>query len=113
MIDTDIYKKNVDAHPYMTGMSFVLGMYAFNLQGMIYGPLILCFSLLAKEIFKQLVLNNGPSPKGKTKSSPQKNLFVKKQSQVIKPSIATNVKFRSRKGKLPSIPIIPTTDNII
>jgi len=97
LIDTDIYKKNVDAHPYMTGMSFVLGMYAFNFKGLIYGPLILCFSLLAKEIFKQLFIEkSSSSPKRSVKSSPVKSQFSRKASLMAS-------KLKSSKRKLPTI----------
>jgi predicted PurR-regulated permease PerM len=56
LIDNEIYKKNVrGSNPYVTGMSFVMGMYAFGLKGLIYGPVILCISLFMLEIIKTLI----------------------------------------------------------
>eukprot|EP01016_Furgasonia_blochmanni_P000661 TRINITY_DN10184_c0_g1_i10.p1 TRINITY_DN10184_c0_g1~~TRINITY_DN10184_c0_g1_i10.p1 ORF type:complete len:229 (-),score=47.34 TRINITY_DN10184_c0_g1_i10:236-922(-) len=38
----DIYEKQVVIHPYVTGLSVVFGVYAFNVSGVIYGPLVVC-----------------------------------------------------------------------
>jgi predicted PurR-regulated permease PerM len=56
MVDNEIYKKNVrTANPYVTGMSFVMGVYTFGIKGIIYGPVILCVSLSVIEIIKTLI----------------------------------------------------------
>lgn len=54
--DSDIYKRNVKkSDPYITGLSFVMGMYTFGLKGMIYGPVLLCVSITVIDIVKILI----------------------------------------------------------
>ena len=36
----DIYQNSIDVHPYVTGLSIFMGIYAFNIKGIIYGPLL-------------------------------------------------------------------------
>ena len=50
---TDIYQKNIDVHPYITGLSVFLGIYAFGIKGIIYGPLLVCLVLIIYEITKE------------------------------------------------------------
>lgn len=55
-VDSDIYKKNVKrSHPYITGLSFVMGMYTFGFKGMIYGPVLLCVSITVIDIIRTLI----------------------------------------------------------
>jgi predicted PurR-regulated permease PerM len=55
-IDNCVYKRNVrKSDPYITGLSFVMGMYTFGLKGIIYGPVILCFSITVTDIIKILI----------------------------------------------------------
>lgn len=54
-VDNAIYNKNFSTHPYITGLSFVMGMYAFGFKGIIYGPLLLCFSLLISRVFSNIM----------------------------------------------------------
>jgi len=49
----DIYEKSIDVHPYVTGLSIVMGIYAFNVQGIIYGPLLMCIILIVIELIKK------------------------------------------------------------
>ena len=49
-IFSDCYQLNVQTHPYITGMSFMMGFYTFGLIGIVYGPVILCITLLIKDI---------------------------------------------------------------
>ena len=49
----DIYKKSIDVHPYLTGLSIVMGIYAFDVQGIIYGPLLMCFIMIIIELVKK------------------------------------------------------------
>lgn len=55
-IDTDIYKKNVKiSHPYVTGLSFVMGVYTFGFKGLVYGPVLLCVSITTMDIIRILI----------------------------------------------------------
>jgi predicted PurR-regulated permease PerM len=55
-VDNDIYKKNVrKSDPYITGLSFVMGMYTFGFKGIIYGPVLLCVSITVSDIIKILI----------------------------------------------------------
>jgi len=49
----DIYQKSINIHPYLTGLSIVLGIYAFDVQGIIYGPLLMCITLIVIELIKK------------------------------------------------------------
>ena len=55
---TDIYQKNIDVHPYITGLSVFLGIYAFGIKGIIYGPLLVCLVLIIYEITKESTFND-------------------------------------------------------
>jgi predicted PurR-regulated permease PerM len=58
-VDSDIYKKNVKgSDPYITGLSFVMGMYTFGFKGMIYGPVLLCFSITVMDIIRIIIKFN-------------------------------------------------------
>jgi predicted PurR-regulated permease PerM len=53
---SDIYKKNVKkSDPYITGLSFVMGMYTFGFKGLIYGPVLLCVSITVIDLIKILI----------------------------------------------------------
>ena len=41
-----IYEKHIIVHSYMAGLSVVMGTYAFDLKGIIYGPLLVCMMLI-------------------------------------------------------------------
>lgn len=53
MVYNDIYKKSIDIHPYLTGLSIVMGIYAFDVHGIIYGPLLMCITLIVIELVKK------------------------------------------------------------
>lgn len=55
---TDIYQKNIDVHPYITGLSVFLGIYTFGIKGIIYGPLLICGILIIYELTKECKLND-------------------------------------------------------
>lgn len=55
---TDIYQKNIDVHPYVTGLSVFLGIYTFGIKGIIYGPLLICGILIIYELTKECKLND-------------------------------------------------------
>lgn len=40
-------------HPYVTGLTIVMGIYAFNAQGIIYGPLLMCVMMILIELIKK------------------------------------------------------------
>lgn len=49
---TDIYDREVRAvEPYLMGMSVFMGYYAFDLQGIFYGPLLICLVRIVYDIF--------------------------------------------------------------
>lgn len=48
----EIYKNNFLSHPYVTGLSFVMGFYSMGFTGIIYGPTILCVSILVRDLIK-------------------------------------------------------------
>ena len=54
-VDNSIYKKHFDTPPYITGLSFVMGMYAFGFKGIVYGPLLLCLSMLISQVFANIM----------------------------------------------------------
>jgi len=55
-VDNDIYKKNLKiSHPYITGLSFVMGVYTFGFKGIVYGPVLLCVSITFKDIIRILI----------------------------------------------------------
>ena len=56
-IINDVYKINVNAHPYITGMSFIMGFYTWGIIGIIYGPVVLCFTLLLRNLFMIIIDN--------------------------------------------------------
>ena len=52
---TDIYEREVRAaKPYLMGMSVFMGYYAFDLQGIFYGPLLICLVRIVYDIFNQI-----------------------------------------------------------
>lgn len=55
---TDIYQKNIDVHPYITGLSVFLGIYTFGIKGIIYGPLLVCGILIIYEISRECRFND-------------------------------------------------------
>lgn len=50
-VDRLIYKKTTNAHPYMLGTSVFLGMYAFGVQGVIFGPSLVCISVVLYDFY--------------------------------------------------------------
>ncbi len=55
-VDNEIFKKNVKiSHPYVTGLSFVMGVYTFGIKGIVYGPVLLCVSITFKDIIRILI----------------------------------------------------------
>jgi len=41
-------------HPYLTALSIVMGIYAFELQGLVLGPLLLCVTLICINVSRKL-----------------------------------------------------------
>ena len=39
------------SHPYVTGLSLMLGIYTYGLEGVILGPMIVCFTLILYSVF--------------------------------------------------------------
>lgn len=59
-LDNAIYNKHFSTHPYITGLSFVMGMYTFGFKGIIYGPLLMCLSKLISQVFENIMEKNQP-----------------------------------------------------
>ena len=56
IVDNDIYMKNVKiSHPYVTGLSFVMGVYTFGFKGIVYGPVLLCVSITFTDIIRIII----------------------------------------------------------
>ena len=49
MAFNEIYQKHVHTHPYVTGLSILMGVYAFDLKGIIFGPLLVCVMVILYE----------------------------------------------------------------
>ncbi|CAJ0578798.1 unnamed protein product, partial [Mesorhabditis spiculigera] len=50
-VDAAFYKEVKYAHPYVTGLSIIGGMYWLSLQGAIVGPIILCVFLVMVDVY--------------------------------------------------------------
>ena len=48
--DHYIYKRSTNTHPYLLGLSVVMGVYAFGVLGVLIGPLLLCLSVIIYHI---------------------------------------------------------------
>eukprot|EP00347_Sterkiella_histriomuscorum_P007676 403348000 len=54
-ITNDIYIKEIrKINPYLLGMSVFMGYYAFDLQGIFYGPLLVTIGFIIYELFNQI-----------------------------------------------------------
>ncbi|KJE94521.1 hypothetical protein CAOG_05155 [Capsaspora owczarzaki ATCC 30864] len=54
VVDPEILTEIKHAHPYITGLSILLGLYAFDLPGVVIGPLLVCVvQLIARLIQEQ------------------------------------------------------------
>ena len=51
-VDSYIYAKRLNAHPYLLGMSVAFGLYSFGIEGVIYGPILLCITLTLVNIIR-------------------------------------------------------------
>ena len=49
MAFNEIYQKHIHVHPYVTGLSVLMGVYAFDLKGIIFGPLLVCIMIIMYE----------------------------------------------------------------
>lgn len=52
----------VQVHPYLTALSIAMGMYAFELQGVVLGPLLLCVTLIFIDVTRKLSAMQAASP---------------------------------------------------
>ncbi len=52
-VDGLIMKKYAHTHPYVLGMSIALGLYAFGLIGVVYGPVLVCTSIIVYEFLSK------------------------------------------------------------
>lgn len=54
-ISVDVYHREVrDVDSYLLGVSAFMGLYAFDMKGIIYGPLLVCLFFMIFEILKSL-----------------------------------------------------------
>ncbi len=51
--DPYIYSKIPNSHPYITGLSIVLGFSAFGVEGVLIGPLLIIFAVTIYDMFDQ------------------------------------------------------------
>ena len=49
--DTRIYSEVAIVHPYVTGLSFVGGVFFFGVEGVVLGPMVLCMMQIAKQVY--------------------------------------------------------------
>lgn len=52
-IDPVIYSDIPESHPYISSLSIVLGLYAFGVQGIFFGPLLACLPIIGYHAFMQ------------------------------------------------------------
>jgi len=53
-LTTDIYDREIkNANPFWMAMSVFMGYYAFDLQGIFYGPLLVCMIRIIIDIFNE------------------------------------------------------------
>lgn len=45
-VDTAIYREIKDSHPLIAGLSMVLGFTAFDVQGILLGPVLVCIPVI-------------------------------------------------------------------
>ena len=53
--DYAIYQEIPDSHPYVTGLSIVLGLYAFDLQGAFIGPMLVCVPVIIYKTYAEFM----------------------------------------------------------
>ena len=51
--DTRIYSEVEIVHPYVTGLSFVGGVFFFGVEGVVLGPMVLCMMQISKQMCVQ------------------------------------------------------------
>lgn len=54
-ISIDVFHREVrDVDSYLLGIAAFMGLYAFDIKGIIYGPLLVCLFFLVFEILKSI-----------------------------------------------------------
>eukprot|EP00126_Sphaerothecum_destruens_P011700 Sdes_comp20947_c2_seq4m18568 len=63
-----VYSEIPSSHPYITGLSVVMGVYAFDWQGAVFGPILICIPGIVYELYMDY-LHENPMTKGKSPQS--------------------------------------------
>jgi len=54
----DVFEREVSGvNPYLTGISVFLGLYAFDLSGILYGPLLICMVHICYDLLSKITVN--------------------------------------------------------
>jgi len=72
-VDPKIYSLIPNAHPYLTGLSIVLGISTFGLEGVFFGPLVIIFTVIVYRIFSSA---NNEDNKKKKKSLKRNSTLI-------------------------------------
>jgi len=53
----------MNVNPFVTGLSIVLGIYAFGFNGFVIGPLLVFLTIIAYDIFAEKIVTNNKTKK--------------------------------------------------
>ncbi len=91
-VSRDVYYREVKtADPFLMGMSVFMGYYAFDLQGIFYGPLLICTVTIVHQMFNDLDdskqdakdANHGSDP-ASANTSGKKESFKQSRKKTLK-----------------------------
>jgi predicted PurR-regulated permease PerM len=58
LVDPWIYEMVESMHPSFTSLSILMGFYAFDLPGIIFGPFLVLAAIITREIFTEIYKQN-------------------------------------------------------
>lgn len=57
-LSNDIFERELPSvNPFLLGMSAFMGLYAFDLSGILYGPLLLCMGKISYDLLSKITWN--------------------------------------------------------
>lgn len=57
-LSNDIFKREVKtANPYLLGISAYMGLIAFDIQGILYGPLLVCMAKISYDVLSNVTID--------------------------------------------------------